>query len=262
MRATNITINYGMASFIGSVKKTAEESSKAISFSSFHTEDRGAIGIRFYCKKCNKDTQKADVIKGYEIGGQMAYFTEEELKTKFGTEQGITIIGTSRQPLNTGQIKATYTIEPSQDKKTAVNNNVMYEVFRQYLIDNSKLGSNLNLVALVKMTSRGIKKGRELAIINYNVELNRLMLSTLYYAEEMEQSNAFVDKPLDISMLGKAGEKLFREIAEINVMELQEEHTDKILNEVSQKLTQSQEIQATASKPIQKEDELLAKMVN
>jgi non-homologous end joining protein Ku len=259
MRATNITINYGMASFIGSVKKMAEENSKAISFSSFHNEDKGAIGMKFYCKKCNKDTQKADVIKGYEIAGQTAYFTDDELKAKFGTEQGITIIGTSRQLLNEWQIKNTYTLEPSPDKKTATNNNVMYEVFRQYLIDNDKLGSSLKLVALAKMTGRGIKKGRELAIISFSKELNRLILATLYYSEEMEQNGAFVDKKLDDAMLSKASEKLFKDIAEINITEMHEEHTERILNEVSQKLTQPQE--QIGSKPIQKEEELLAKMV-
>ena len=38
MRATNTTINYGLASFIGSVKRVAEENAKAISFNSFHAE--------------------------------------------------------------------------------------------------------------------------------------------------------------------------------------------------------------------------------
>jgi non-homologous end joining protein Ku len=260
MRATNITINYGMASFIGSVKRMAEENSKAISFSSFHNEDKGAIGMRFYCKKCNKDTQKAEVIKGYEIAGQTAYFTDEELKAKFGTEQGITIIGTSRQLLNEWQIKNTYTLEPSPDKKTATNNNVMYEVFRQYLIDNNKLGSSLKLVALAKMTSRGIKKGRELALISFSKDINRLVLSTLYYSEELEQNGAFVDKKLDEAMLTKAGGKLFNDITEINIMEMQEEHTEHIMEEISQKLMQP-EIQTKAeSKPMQKEEELLAKM--
>ena len=50
------------------------------------------------------------------------------------------------------QVKAVYTIEQSPDKKTAVNNNVMYEVFRQYLLDsNNKLNSNLRLVAYCRV---------------------------------------------------------------------------------------------------------------
>ena len=83
MRAKNLTINYGLASFIGSVNRVAEENAKAISFNSFHIADKGAIGMRFFCKKCNKETTKQDLVKGYKVGNEYAYFTEDELKQKF-----------------------------------------------------------------------------------------------------------------------------------------------------------------------------------
>ena len=264
MRAKNLTINYGLASFIGSVNRVAEENAKAISFNSFHIADKGAIGMRFFCKKCNKETTKQDLVKGYKVGNEYAYFTEDELKQKFQETEGLTIIGTTRQPIHEQQVKAVYTIEPSPDKKTAVNNNVMYEVFRQYLIDsNNKLDNNLRLVALMKLTSRGIKKGRELAVISYNPELNRLVITTLYYAEEIPKQEQFVDKQLDGTMLQKASAKLFGDIREISINEITEQHTDKILNDVEQKLKEPQaiELAKTETKPIQKEEELLAKLV-
>ena len=259
MRATNTTINYGLASFIGSVKRVAEENAKAISFNSFHAEDKGAVGMKFYCKKCNKETTKQDLVKGYKVGNEYAYFTEDELKQKFQETEGLTIIGTTRQPIHEQQVKAVYTIEPSQDKKTAVNNNVMYEVFRQYLLDNS----NLRLVALMKLTSRGIKKGRDLAVISYNPELNRMIITTLYYMEEIQKQEPFVDKQLDGTMLQKASAKLFNEIQEISINEIEEQHTDKILNDVEQKIKEPQaiELAKVEQKPIQKEEELLAKLI-
>ena len=264
MRATNTTINYGLASFIGSVKRVAEENAKAISFSSFHAEDKGAIGMKFYCKKCGKETSKQDLIKGYKVGNEFAYFTEDELKQKFAETEGISIIGITRQPIQEQQVKAVYTIEPSPDKKTAVNNNVMYEVFRQYLLDsNNKLNSNLRLVALMKLTSRGIKKGRDLAVISYNPELNRLVITTLYYMEEIQKQEPFVDKQLDGTMLQKASAKLFGDIQEISINEIEEQHTDKILNDVEQKIKEPQAIELARAeqKPIQKEEELLAKLI-
>ncbi len=259
MRATNTTINYGLASFIGSVKRVAEENAKAISFSSFHAEDKGAVGMKFYCKKCGKETSKQDLVKGYKVGNEFAYFTEDELKQKFAETEGITIIGITRQPIQEQQIKVVYTIEPSPDKKTAVNNNVMYEVFRQYLLDNS----NLRLVALMKLTSRGIKKGRDLAVISYNPELNRMIITTLYYMEEIQKQEPFVDKQLDGTMLQKASAKLFNEIQEISINEIEEQHTDKILNDVEQKIKEPQaiELAKVEQKPIQKEEELLAKLI-
>jgi non-homologous end joining protein Ku len=258
MRTTNITINYGLASFIGSVKRVAEENAKAISFNSFHAEDKGAVGMKFYCKKCNKETTKQDLVKGYKVGNEYAYFTEDELKQKFQETEGLTIIGTTRQPIHEQQVKAVYTIEPSPDKKTAVNNNVMYEVFRQYLIDN-----NNKLVGLMKLTSRGIKKGRDLAVISYNQELNRLVVTTLYYAEEIPKQEQFVDKQLDGTMLQRASAKLFGDIQEISISEITEQHTDKILADVEQKLKEPQKIELakTEIKPIQKEEELLAKLI-
>ena len=258
MRATNTTINYGLASFIGSVKRVAEENAKAISFNSFHAEDKGAVGMKFYCKKCNKETTKQDLVKGYKVGNEYAYFTEDELKQKFQETEGLTIIGTTRQPIHEQQVKAVYTIEPSSDKKTAVNNNVMYEVFRQYLIDN-----NNKLVGLMKLTSRGIKKGRDLAVISYNQELNRLVVTTLYYAEEIPKQEQFVDKQLDGTMLQRASAKLFGDIQEISISEITEQHTDKILADVEQKLKEPQKIELakTEIKPIQKEEELLAKLI-
>ncbi len=258
MRATNTTINYGLASFIGSVKRVAEENAKAISFNSFHAEDKGAVGMKFYCKKCNKETTKQDLVKGYKVGNEYAYFTEDELKQKFQETEGLTIIGTTRQPIHEQQVKAVYTIEPSSDKKTAVNNNVMYEVFRQYLIDN-----NNKLVGLMKLTSRGIKKGRDLAVISYNQELNRLVVTTLYYAEEIPKQEQFVDKQLDGTMLQRASAKLFGDIQEISISEITEQHTDKILADVEQKLKEPQKIELakTETKPIQKEEELLAKLI-
>ena len=258
MRATNTTINYGLASFIGSVKRVAEENAKAISFNSFHAEDKGAVGMKFYCKKCNKETTKQDLVKGYKVGNEYAYFTEDELKQKFQETEGLTIIGTTRQPIHEQQVKAVYTIEPSTDKKTAVNNNVMYEVFRQYLIDN-----NNKLVGLMKLTSRGIKKGRDLAVISYNQELNRLVVTTLYYAEEIPKQEQFVDKQLDGTMLQRASAKLFGDIQEISISEITEQHTDKILADVEQKLKEPQKIELakTEIKPIQKEEELLAKLI-
>ena len=264
MRANNITINYGLASFIGSVKKVAEENAKAISFNSFHNEDKGSIGMKFYCKKCNKETTKQDLIKGYKVGDSYAYFTEDELKQKFQETEGITIIGTTRQPIHEQQVKAVYTLEPSPDKKTAVNNNVMYEVFKQYLLDtNNKLDENSRLVALMKLTSRGIKKGRDLAVISYNPDINRLVITTLYYAEEIPKQEPFVDKQLDGTMLQKASAKLFGDIQEISISEITEQHTDKILADVEQKLKEPQmiEMAKTEQKPIQKEEELLAKLI-
>ncbi len=264
MRQQNITINYGLASFIGSVKRVAEENAKAITFSSFHIADKGAIGMRFYCKKCNKETLKQDLVKGYKVGNEFAYFTEEELKQKFAETEGISIIGITRQPIQEQQIKAVYTIEPSPDKKTAVNNNVMYEVFRQYLLDsNNKLDGNLKLVALMKLTSRGIKKGRDLAVISYNPELNRLVITTLYYMEEIQKQEPFIDKQLDGTMLQKASAKLFGDIQEISINEIEEQHTDKILNDVEQKIKEPQAIELAKAeqKPIQKEEELLAKLI-
>ena len=265
MKAINLTINYGLASFIGSVKRVAEENAKAISFSSFHAEDKGAIGMRFFCKKCNKETTKQDLVKGYKVGNEYAYFTEAELKQKFQETEGISIIGITRQPIHEQQVKAVYIIEPSPDKKTAVNNNVMYEVFRQYLIDsNNKLDGNLRLVALMKLTSRGIKKGRDLAVVSYNKELNRMVITTLYYAEEIQKQEPFVDKQLDGTMLQKASAKLFGDIQEISISEITEQHTDKILADVEQKIREPQaiELAKAETKPIQKEEELLAKLVN
>ena len=256
MRAMNISVNYGVVSFLGSIKKTAEENAKAISFSSFHREDKGEVGMKYYCKKCGKELTKQDIIKGYKVGNEYAYFEEDELK-QFQEEDGISIIGITRQPIREEQIKAVYTIEPSPDKKTAVNNNVMYEVFKQFLTSNS----NARFVAFVKM-GRGIKKGRELAVISYNPDINRLVLTTLYYAEEMIKYEPFVDKKLDANMLQKATEKVFKDIQEININELQEEHTDKILAEVEQRIKEPQKImQNVEHKPMEKEDELLAKLV-
>ncbi|MEM3858692.1 MAG: Ku protein [Candidatus Micrarchaeaceae archaeon] len=263
MKATNITINYGLASFIGSVKKASEENSKAISFSSFHAEDKGAIGIKFYCKKCGKETQRADLIKGYKVGNEYAYFTDEELKQKFGDSAGLTIIGSTREPIQEAQVKAVYVLEPSPDKKTAVNNNVMYEVFKQYLIDtNNNLNNNNKLVGLMKLTSRGIKKGRDLVVISYNKEINRLVITELYYADEMQKYEPFVDKQLDGTMLSKASNKLFKDLQEVSINEVKEEHTDKIIADVEQKLKEPQAIiTQVEQKPMQKEEELLAKLV-
>ncbi|MEM3415625.1 MAG: Ku protein [Thermoproteota archaeon] len=261
MKATNITVNYGLASFIGSIKKVAEENSKAISFKSFHIEDKGEIGIKFYCKKCGKETRRADLIKGYKLGNEYAYFTNEELK-QFGESAGITIIGSTRERIPEEQIKAVYVLEPSADKKTAVNNNVMYEVFKQYLIDtNNNLDSNNKLVGLMKLTGRGIKKGRDLVAISYNKEINRLVITAVYYADEIQKYEPYQDKQLDSTMLTKASNKLFRDLQEISINEVKEEHTDKILADVEQKLKEPQAIIAQAEQKPIKEEELLAKLV-
>ncbi|MHB1764939.1 MAG: Ku protein [Gammaproteobacteria bacterium] len=257
-RTTTITINYGINSFFGGIKKANEEQAKAIAFHTYHVKDKGEIGMSFFCKKCGEKTSKNDIIKGYNVAGQTAYFTDAELNAKFREEAGLSIIGVSNVKPTEQQIKGVYVLEPSGDKKTQANNNVMYAVLMNFLKKN-----DTQFVGLLKVSSRGIKKGRELALIRYNAEYNRLMIIELYYSEEIVPMDKFMGKDLSQELLDKASARLFKDIASVDISSLKENHTEKILEEVQGKLSLPQEEQIIANDDVvakSNEEELLARL--
>lgn len=52
-------------------------SSNKLSFKNLHKEDRGKIGYKKYCKKCDKEVSKEDIIKGYKIGDEYIEIDKE-----------------------------------------------------------------------------------------------------------------------------------------------------------------------------------------
>lgn len=260
MRKTTININYGLSSFEGAIMKATEEEAKAIQFHSFHKTDKGEIGMKFYCKNCGTETKKNDLLKGYKLGKEIAYFTDEELNAKFKESSGLSILGISKMIPTESQIKSVYILEPSGEKKTQTNNNVMYAILSNFL----KKNEGVALVGLIKISNRGVKKGRDLALIRFNSELNRVIITEVFYNSELVKMEKFVPKALSQELLDKATDKLFKDISEVDVSGISENHTEQLLTEVQAKLSNKQEniikIEEEIKEIPSSEEDLLAKM--
>lgn len=76
----NLNINLGLFGFPVKVYKATNDPAEGVGFRQVHGECGTPINQVKRCSKCEKDVQMSDLVKGYEYGGTMLTFTEDEVK--------------------------------------------------------------------------------------------------------------------------------------------------------------------------------------
>lgn len=174
-------------------------------FHTYHKEDGGEIGYRFYCKKCGKFTTYNETQKGLEVDGELFFFTNEEID-QLKQKKGMLITNfTYNEPIKTEQIKGSYALYPYFEKKAEIyqTNRTFYDLILDWLKSNNK-----NLFVIVKLSSGGFKNGPDIGLLSYDKEKNVIKLTTLFYSDEMNTINGYRGGTYDENKLKAAEEKL------------------------------------------------------
>lgn len=247
-RATNVNLNYGTTNILLAVEGIIQEAKKDIQTHVQHKTDGGAMGLRHYCKLCQSELQREDEVKVYEVAGNKAVFTEDELNQKFSSPTGIRLMGLTHEQIPEYQIKKCYSLGVGTDKKMEKQNRINYE-----LLVNKLKRTGGSFVVEAKLNSRGIKGG-DLAVIRYSPEYNRLMLVELFYSEDIKAIEKVVSPQLPEDKLALVADKLFSNLEEMKVSDIQETQAKKFFGEVQRRLENPT---ATATEPEMSEDEKL-----
>lgn len=255
-KTQNINLNYGIFNMQIAFEGVIQEARKGLSFHNYHKEDNGEIGHKNYCKACGKIVENSELVKGYEVAGKMATFTEEELQSKFSQASAIRVRGFTNETIPEYQVKKCYLLGIGTDSKLAKINAVNYELLK------ALVKSKGSLVVDAKMNSRGIKGG-DLALIKYNEQYNRLILVELFYTEEIKNAEKLKEVNLPQDTLMKVVDKNFGNLTEISLSNITETQSKKVFEEIESRLNLNPlEEKAQADKPkISEEEAMLLNMV-
>ncbi len=139
----------------------------------YHKDDMGAGGRKAYCKTCNKELSKDDIVKGLEVSkGQVVTFSNDELASlPLATTKNIEVDRfVQAQEINPLLFETTYYVAPDEVGVQAFN------LFAEGL-------KKLNKVAIGKVA---VRQRESLCVIR---PLNGgLVMSTLYWSNEMKDA--------------------------------------------------------------------------
>jgi len=139
----------------------------------YHKDDMGAGGRKSYCKTCNKELSKEDIVKGLEISkGQVVTFSKEELDSlPLATTKNIEVDRfIQASEINPLSYETTYYLAPDEVGIQAFN------LFTEGL-------KKLKKVAIGKVA---VRQRESLCVIRPNN--GGLVMSTLYWANEMKDA--------------------------------------------------------------------------
>lgn len=174
-------------------------------FHTYHTEDNGEIGHMYFCRTCHEITDYRHTKKGLEYEGKVIFFTNDDIES-LKQKRGLLITNfVYDKPLRPETIKDSYALSPHLDKnedETAWNK-ALYDVVLDWTRKERK-----NLLVVAKISSVGFKSGPDIGVLSYNPERNRIMLNTIYYADEINDTLPYTEGEYDRTKLDAVERKL------------------------------------------------------
>ena len=211
-----------------------------IAFNQLHKKCSHRIEYIKYCPKCKKDLKETDIIKGYQYEkNKYLTFTKEELnKLKLPNEKEIEVIGFV-------DIKE---IDPIYYEKsfflTTLNSSKSYKLFYEALKETKT-------VALCK-TVIGTKF--YYCILRFNE--NGIILTTLYFYEEIHLTNNEINKTINKSELDLAIKLINSLKTNFTPEKYHDEYQDKIRKAINAKLD-GKAIKSSKTKPKKQINDLM-----
>ncbi len=165
-------ISFGLVSF--PVRLLSAARAETIHFHMLHRKDLSRIKEVWYCAKENKPIERADIVKGYETSkGEYVVVEDEELKNAAPATAGaMEILQFVREAdVDPVYFQTSYYVAPGED------------VTKPYALFFSAL-KQTKYSAIAKISMHG----REHVVLIRPAE-EQLILHTLYYVDELHQSN-------------------------------------------------------------------------
>ncbi len=94
-----------------------------VSLHEYHKDDMGAGGRKVYCKTCNKELDKDDIVKGLEVTkGQVVTFSKEEMDSlPLNSTRTIDVVFAEAKEINPLMLDTNYHIVPQDIGSQAFN---------------------------------------------------------------------------------------------------------------------------------------------
>ena len=185
MRKTNIS--FGLVNIPISINPIIQDND--ITFNQLHKKCLSRIKYIKYCPHCKKEVKQEDIIKGYKINdNKYITLTNTELKSlQITNEDNIEIVGfINESEIDPIYYEKTYAITITKKSKA-------YSLFKDALEKSKKVAIAKTVIAT------------KFYYVAIRVKNNHLLMSTLYFNEEINLPEASIDakytkKELDLAM--------------------------------------------------------------
>lgn len=230
------SISFGLVNIPVRMFTATEE--KSIRFRQLHNECHTPIRYQRTCPNCDREVDKDEIVKGYEIErGRFVILTDEEVEAaKPDTQKAIDIIDfVDLSDIDPVYFNKTYYLSPQETGERA------YSLLRQAMFDTNKIG-------IAQFTLRS--KQSLAAVRVYN---ETLVLESIFYPDEVRAVSEIPGLPKQVSLPEKElnmAQQLIEQLVTPFEPEKYEDEFRQSLLEVIEKKAAGEEIkEAPAEKP-------------